>query len=397
MIFSMLEDKGRCIGVFQKGGLSFGDGTPEAGVTWAYNRHLRGNTDIQYAKIVAPHPSIASCVPSDMAAELERLATIYRAHLQSLFSAHVDLIEQCTYDYIPEWFLVDYYRIRNEAIEYIWEAHGGNLDEDFHGHMVRTWELASDIQQRALTFDAPLLRRLAYDGSKVCKDVLNGRRGKVKYDLFRTATGRFATNEWSFPVHNLKKNVRNVLLPRNDQFLELDFNAADVRALLALSDGVQPDIDIHMWNIENVFAGEDMDRDEAKTRFFSWLYSKRLEKRLEMVYDRDVVVGKRLEAKAITNPYGRKMILENSKDALSYLLQSTVADLTHEKAYALAQLLRYKKSFIAFTMYDSVIIDLANEDIPLIDTMKKEFSETRFGHWLTNISLGCNFGEMKKQ
>jgi len=155
--------------------------------------------------------------------------------------------------------------------------------------------------------------------------------------------------------------------------------------------------DIHTWNIANVFNEPNMARKEAKARLFSWFFSNRLDKSLELVYNREAAAKKYLKDGDVVNPYGRRIPLADRKNALSYLLQSTVADLTHEKAYALSHLLRHKRSFVAFTMHDSVIIDIAEEDIGMMDELKEEFAKTRFGYYLANVSIGTNFGSMIKK
>ena len=60
---------------------------------------------------------------------------------------------------------------------------------------------------------------------------------------------------------NLSKQYRKVIHPKNDFFLELDYNAAEVRVFLALSGFKQPETDIHEWN--RIKFGYD-DRSEAK-------------------------------------------------------------------------------------------------------------------------------------
>ncbi|MFM7851417.1 MAG: hypothetical protein ACKO96_05720, partial [Flammeovirgaceae bacterium] len=87
----------------------------------------------------------------------------------------------------------------------------------------------------------------------------------IKYDIFGTKTGRLSTIPRSFPVHQLDKEFRNVLKPTNDWFLELDFNGAELRTFLALAGKPQPKVDIHDWNVENIFNGS-IDREEGKKK-----------------------------------------------------------------------------------------------------------------------------------
>ena len=46
-------------------------------------------------------------------------------------------------------------------------------------------------------------------------------------------------------------------------------------------------------------------------------------------------------------------------------------------------------------MHDSVILDFSKNDIGLFEEARKIFSQTRFGDYLVNASIGKNFGEMR--
>ena len=91
----------------------------------------------------------------------------------------------------------------------------------------------------------------------------------ISYDIFGTKTGRLSTKKNSFPIMTLNKSYRAILKPKNDLFLELDYNAAELRTLLALSGHTQPDQDIHEWNMKNVY-GDRLNREESKKRIFSF-------------------------------------------------------------------------------------------------------------------------------
>jgi hypothetical protein len=87
------------------------------------------------------------------------------------------------------------------------------------------------------------------------------------------------------------KEFRGCIRPNNDWLLELDFNAAELRVLLALSEQNQPQNDIHDWNVQNVFNNQ-LTREEAKVKTFAWLYSSNENKQLQQLYNKDFVRNK---------------------------------------------------------------------------------------------------------
>ena len=97
----------------------------------------------------------------------------------------------------------------------------------------------------------------------------------------------------------------------------------------------------------------------------------------------------------ISTPFFRNLEVEEKK-ALNYLLQSTTSDLVLENTHKLLDLFQDKKTFVAFTMHDSVVLDFAKEDAHLIKESVDIFSNTRFGRYLTNIKMGKNFGDMRE-
>ena len=60
------------------------------------------------------------------------------------------------------------------------------------------------------------------------------------------------------------------------------------------------------------------------------------------------------------------------------------------------KLLEGRKSKVAFMIHDSLVIDLAKEDRDLLEQIQNTFSNTELGTSKTNVSIGKNFGDMRK-
>ena len=153
--------------------------------------------------------------------------------------------------------------------------------------------------------------------------------------------------------------------------------------------------DVHIWNVENVYNGK-YDRAKAKQKIFAWLYNpKSKDKLASKAYKRDEVLEKYWDGTFIKTPFGRT-IEADQKHALNYIIQSTTSDVFLDRAIALHKLLSTKKSTIAMLIHDSVIIDLANEDLDMVKEMVNIFSDTKLGSYRVGVKAGKNFGDLRK-
>ena len=220
-------------------------------------------------------------------------------------------------------------------------------------------------------------------------------RPYIQYTPWITATGRLSTVPNSFPILNLNKELRPAIVPKNDALVELDYNAAELRTLLALSGKEQPKEDLHEWNRTNVYKRVDT-REKAKKRIFAWLYNPESKDKLSSrVYDRDKVKAKYFDGSHVTTDFDRKIACED-RVALNYIIQSTTADLFLRQMNKIYKMLEDRKSFIAFSLHDSLVLDFSKEDLKNVPELVTMFSNTDLGQYLTNVSIGKNFGEMKK-
>ena len=68
-----------------------------------------------------------------------------------------------------------------------------------------------------------------------------------------------------------------------------------------------------------------------------------------------------------------------------------------EQVYKLRTILQHRKSSIGFVIHDSVVIDMAKEDLKSIALLKNEFENTRFGSFKVNVKAGKSLGEMTER
>ena len=59
-------------------------------------------------------------------------------------------------------------------------------------------------------------------------------------------------------------------------------------------------------------------------------------------------------------------------------------------------LLRGKKTKIAFIIHDSIVLDMSEEDQHMIQDIHETFAKTSFGTFKTSAHAGKNFGDMSK-
>ena len=373
MILQTLDIKDNCKGIFHQGDFLFHGYEHvlgEASVAWKHSPMLNEeNYRYLYLSIKEGDLSAYCCDPEMFHTYRKKM----QAHQKAATSAKVSLSEECFYDLLPKHQLRKWFEINQQALE---NLHKTTSKESDYEILHKIHVLATNIAQQDLRF-----------GTKV---------GRVLYNIFGSATGRLTTKRESVPVLTLKKEQRELLKPQNDAFVELDLNAAEVRMLMALSGREQPSGDIHEWVVENVFQS-NIDRAQAKIELFAWLYNPSNSKsRFDKIFSRQIFRDFYLsEDKVLTTPFGRKLVVEERK-AQNYLLQSATSDQVLENAYKIQKMLKGSKSTIAFTLHDSIILDMSKEDAIMLRDIKNQFEQTQWGNFVSTCKIGKNFGTLKE-
>ena len=393
MLFQTLDNKEECVGIYCNNELHFDTIPDDLTHTWDYSALLRARGNVEYAFLYA-QKALGDVCPVHLAQEWETINGRLKAFLRAFTAAKIDFTENCFFDLVNERFLREYCEARNKITEYVFATHDKPENYDF---LVDLTKVLHDIKHRKIQINPWALRDIVHE--KRARDFtqkLSQVSLSCDYNIFGTKTGRLTTKKNSFPILTMDKKFRKVVIPTNDWFVSLDFNGAELRTFLALSDMEQPDLDVHEWNRQNVYRGNGT-REEVKERFFAWLYNPKSQDRLpESAYDKGAVMEKYWYDNAVSNPYGRT-IPADEHHAMSYLIQSTCSDVVLRQMIKLDKYLQDKGSFVAFCVHDEVVLDMTNSECSsLINVLVEHFSNTALGKFGVNVKYGKSYGDMRE-
>jgi hypothetical protein len=392
--FCAIDKKKDCPTIYFNG--KFYDFIPEgANKTWSYVSGATSN--IQLANIYCGYGSIGEVCPDFLKEEWERVYNKVASFINSAKQAKIRVEDVCLVELIPEEILKRFCETKIKIIKYVFENYIKPKNYDF---LFDVSGLLYEISQQKLNLDirSIFLKKNEKKAQDLLKNV-NFFNSYIIYNLFGTITGRLTTTKSSFPILNLKKEYRNCIYPKNDYFLELDYNGAELRMALALLGKEQPEEDLHEWNIKNISKLRGVTRTEAKEKVFQYLYNpKVVNEELEKIYGRDEILYRYWNRKYIENYFGRVIPVVEKHYAISYLTQSSLNDLVLFQTVKLFNLLKStnSKSFIFCTIHDAIVIDLAEDERHCVEKWIKLFNETPFGKFKVNVSIGKNLGEMKR-
>ena len=392
MLFQLMDNKTDCAGTYLSGQFVW-DKIPD-GITktWSYSDHLYGR-DIEYANLLVSGKSIDAVCPEHLRDRWDSVKSLMKAHFKAFAASKINLEDVCFYDVVPQKQLQHYFQTRNDITQWVFDKVEQPANYNF---LKRIQAATRELKRHPVNLNSFAIYCSAAEDLKAKQlyDQFGDSTPYVDYDIFGTVTGRMTTKKNSFPILNLKRELKNHVRPNNDVFLELDFNAAEVRTMLALQGHKQPEEDIHEWNIKNVFEKE-YSREKAKTKLFAWLYNPDSQTIQSDYYDRDSLKEKYYDGEKIQTPFGRS-ILAPVRKALNYLLQSTSSDNTMDRFCEISNFLRATRSHVAFVVHDSVVIDLHKDDRRMIPDLVEMFSDTKLGKFKVNCSMGKNLGQMRE-
>ena len=393
MIFQTLDDKSECVGVYVDGKLHF-DGIPDdLTKTWKYTGSVQDDA-VEYAWLYCGGKDLQAACPEHLKGELTEVQKTFKAYLKSFQIAKINLRDNCFFDLVPSDFLMEFCEVRNKVTEHVFETYSRPENYD---HLDRAYKLLHKIRYQKLNINVDGCRHLMTSTSdrEDIRMLVKNKAHYVDYNLFGTVTGRLTTRRDSNPILTMKAKFRELIKPTNSWFMSLDYNGAEIRTFLGLSGHEQPEEDIHKWNMTHLYGGSPIDREEAKVRFFSSFYNHNDVSLNDSVYSRKQVMEQYYDGKRVKTPFGRTIEVDDRR-AFNYVIQSTTADLTIDRAIALDKALEDCKSKVAFIVHDEIVLDVHAEDRYKIPELKEIFQNTKLGRFRANVKAGKTYGTMKE-
>ena len=387
MLFQALDSKNDCVGVYMGGELYFDSELPEdLSKTWSYAPYL---PDVEYASLYVGGRTLDEVCPAYLKEDWDRVRTKLRAFYRSFVLAKVNLDENCFFDLVDPQFLVDFCELKNRICSYVFKKYERPKNYDF---LLGLTKVLSKMEQQPLNIDfAPLKKRQHQKKVRYLMKKYAQINPYCRYNIFGTKTGRLTTRRDSFPILTMDRDFRDVIKPHGDWLVEFDYNAAELRTMLFLAAQEQPRGDLHEWNMSNVFR-DGRSREKAKLGVFSWLFDElKTDKRLESVYRRDEIRNKYWDGDKVANPFGRTIAADHHH-SLSYLIQSTTADIVFRKLIEIANFLENKESRVSFTIHDAIILDIVDKERYIIPVIKDIMTDNGFE---VNIKAGKDFGNLR--
>jgi hypothetical protein len=359
--------------------------------TWDWSELIQ-DRDVTLAKIIAEGKTIQDACPDHLKERLEARERKIKAHIKSFMSAKVSLSDVCFYNLIPQKDIEHYYNLLNEITE--WTINNNPKPQNYRlMHNINI--MCKEIAKQEIRFNKGKWKQHAKTDQKAMYLVKSHWEGKsfVDYNPWGTVTGRLGLNQGSFPILNLKTSLKDIIEPKWDCFVELDFNGAELRTLLHLSGHPQPTGDIHDWNQINIF-NNNIERDAAKKQIFAWLYNPTSKAVDTDYYDKKKVLSKFYKEGVVSTPFGRR-IPSDDFHALNYLIQSTSSDNFLDRASAIQRYCKGLRTNVAFLVHDSIVLDVPLEEKNRIKEIVEIFENTKLGKFKVNINVGKNLGELK--
>jgi hypothetical protein len=318
-------------------------------------------------------------------------------------------------EYIPElmskeWLkkvcLDTYYRMRTD-FDSIHAFVGTNELSDFYLHSVKVQLILQQLRKYAVRLDDKTIE--GYVEQKLTiPGVLGKKENNLRsdYNFWGAISGRLSHFPHSFPILNLRKDLRSCIIPHNDYFVDFDYRAADITPIIYMCyPGIDFDsIDLYDWVCKLIDLHEP-DRNKMKQKVFASVYANQVSElhkkmRVEDKISQFIIRRTNTETWLLT-PYSRILRIpnkENQIQLLPYIIQSVTNDSMLSTVVKVQELINANnlKSKICFLIHDEFVMDVVESELEWMNQIGEIMKETRIGRYSLHTKIGKNFGDMKE-
>lgn len=232
----------------------------------------------------------------------------------------------------------------------------------------------------------------------------NGKKIKIFFNPF-TSFGRFGLkeNSNSFNILSLHKEKRVFLQPESNDFIfcEFDYNAFEIRTLLAVLKLSQPSGDLY----DILHATSDFkSRIDFKKDLITKMYSGKENETIlsRFLQERNFYKKYKIQNGFVENIFGKKME-SDSFHLLSRVLQSSAAYIFSQQIINLINFITTMnlESKVSFCLHDSVCVSLHKSELKYIDIFKSILEDVYIRELNYNsifpckTKIGKNYGELQ--
>lgn len=384
-LFQAIDDRGDCVAYCYDYQLHNDIEFANFDGSWASFK--RAPSTIEYASIYAATDDIKSVCPEHLLGRFLNSEHKINSCRKALKKAKISESEHCFYDPIPEHYLIEFFSLKNAISEHVLANYTKPKNYD---HLLKIQVVKAHLENYNFKLHAENSVNLGPDAVELYKKYHND--SYVSYDMWNVITGRLATTNNSFPIMNISREKRRMVVPKNDAIVEIDINAHQIRTALALMGKPQPPEDFYA-HIQPILG--TVNRSQTKKRFFAWFYGSEVNKELDQYFDRSSVVFEYWDGENVKTIHGRT-IPADEFHAFNYIVQTTANDLFMESLYEIVNILDGKKTRIMTAIHDSVLLDLDLSEKYLIQEVVEKLENTSIGKFKCSASVGHNFGELEK-
>lgn len=311
-------------------------------------------------------------IPSDVYAEYMFWKDKISACLKANKTAKISLVAK---EFIPQHIYQNYLSSKNEIIQFVRE------------NKLVLKNILTKFYLKAIYLEK------YFDQVKINISDPSYEKNVVHYKFLAGSTFRTNLGNNSFPILNLSKEKRDIILPNNDYLFEMDYNSADVRSIFACLGLEQPNTDIYEFLKQKYDL--QLERKELKIKTLAWLHSGEYFEGLENCFDRKYLIEKYYNNGTMTNPFGFEIACPKDR-VVGYLAQSTTSIIFLESLYNLVKYIQRLnlKTQVYFGIHDAVVLDFSKEDEVYKQKFIDIYSQTKFGNFLVKTKTGINYKEM---